>query len=278
MRTTPSRHSIEVRGTRFAYDAYGDPTQPTLILTHSLLWDRDMFDPLIPTLAARYRVLAVDLHGHGESSDAPAGESLTLEQMTDDCAALLQTLAVDGPVHWAGLSMGGMIGMRLAVRQPGLVHSLVLMDTSAKPEDPARRAHYMQLAEVLRRGGAASVADAVLPFYFCPTTFAEQPALIARYRDKLAHLRSPSGIFHTALAVFGRDDFSDELSGIAVPTLVLVGADDISTPPDRAEHLAAHIRGARLCVVPAAGHMSATEKPAAVAAATLDFLTRLDAA
>jgi 3-oxoadipate enol-lactonase len=272
MTTTQLPLYIEVRGVRFAYEASGDPARPLLVLTHSLLWDRDMFRDVATALSTDYRVLSIDLHGHGDTGCSPLGEKLTLAQMTDDCAALLEALDLGGPVHWVGLSMGGMVGMRLAVRHPGKLRSLVLMDTSAQPEDPARRAQYMQLAAVLRNGKAAAVADLVLPFYFCPTTYAEQPELIDRYRQKLGNVPSAEGIYQAALAVFDRPDFSEHLSEISCPTLVLVGSDDISTTLSRSEHLVRHIRGATLQVIPQAGHMSATEKPAEVTTAITNFL------
>lgn len=264
-----------INGTRLSYEWQGNVDKPILVLTHSLAWDREMFEELVSRLAGDWHILLIDLHGHGKSGHPPAGSPpLTLEGMAEDCAGLLQSLGI-GSVHWAGLSMGGMVGMRLCVSHPELVRSLILMDTSAQPETPERVSIYMQLASALRNGLGAQIADSVLPFYFCQNTVERQPDLLARYRHKLARIADLEGVYQAALAVFGRGDFSQRLSDIHVPTLVLVGTEDISTPLDRAQHLSQGIPGAELITIPAAGHMSATEQPEFVATAVRDFLNSL---
>jgi glutathione peroxidase len=115
----------------------------------------------------------------------------------------------------------------------------------------------------------------VLPFFFCPATYERKPDLITRYRHKLARLADLEGLYQTAQAVFQREDLSPRLGEIRVPTLVIVGSQDIATPPDRAEHLTRCIPGAQLVTISSAGHMSATEQPESVAATIRDFLKAL---
>jgi fermentation-respiration switch protein FrsA (DUF1100 family) len=117
----------------------------------------------------------------------------------------------------------------------------------------------------IRAGQAAAVADLVLPFFFCPATYRNQPELIADYRRRLVREQDREGLYQAALAVFNRGDITDELPNLRLPTLVVVGAEDISTPPDRSRLLADKISGAVLKMIPDAGHMSATEQPAMVA-------------
>lgn len=280
---TEDRTESVIRGVRLSYEWQGHVGKPILVLTHSLVWDREMFEDLVSRLVDSWHILLIDLHGHGRSGhgpDGPEGQGgqgsppLTLEQMAEDCAELLKSLGL-GAVHWAGLSMGGMVGMRLCLSHPELVRSLILMDTSAQPEAPERVSLYMQLASALRNGMGAQIADSVLPFFFCHTTMERQPDLIARYRHKLARQADLEGLYQVAQAVFGRGDLSHRLSEIHVPTLVLVGTEDISTPLDKAQHLAQSIAGAELVLIPAAGHMSATEQPEFVAVAMRDFLNNL---
>jgi 3-oxoadipate enol-lactonase len=263
---------VSMNGISFAYDEHGDARRPTIVFTHSLVWDRDMFADVVADLAGAYHVINLDQHGHGGSGFRP---SFTLEDMAEDYAALLAVLGLDS-VHWAGLSMGGMTGMRLARSHPDKVKSLILMDTSSRPELAERRETYFQLADAIRSGMASAIADAVLPYFFAPSTFANQPDLIARYRAKLQSGRDTEGIYQAALAVFNRGDFTDELNKITVPALVIVGEHDIATPPDRSELLAARLPNARLVVIRDAGHMSATEQPALVAAEIRKFLDALE--
>jgi 3-oxoadipate enol-lactonase len=137
------------------------------------------------------------------------------------------------------------------------------------------RDSYLQLAEAVRAGMIAEVADALLQIFFAPKTFNEKPELIELYRRKLENRQNNEGIYQAALAVFSRGDITDRLDSINVPTLVIVGELDIPTPPDRAELIAERIPGARLVTIPETGHMSPTEDPVAVAKAIRAFLKDL---
>lgn len=264
--------AITVNEVSFAYDEHGDPANQTVIFTHSLVWDRDMFSETIARLSDAYHVINLDQHGHGESGYRA---SFTLEEMAADYAALLDALGFDR-VHWAGLSMGGMTGMRLALAHPQKIKSLILMDTSSRPEMAERRENYLLLAGAMRAGMGGAVADAVLPFFFAPGTFTEQPELIARYRAKLQAERDHEGIYQAAMAVFNRGDMTEQLDKITAPALVIVGEHDNATPPDRARLLAERLPDARLKMIPNAAHLSATEQPALVAAAIREFLGEVE--
>jgi 3-oxoadipate enol-lactonase len=266
--------TITVNEISFAYDEHGDPHNPTIIFTHSLVWDREMFSETIARLVDAYHIINLDQHGHGESGYRA---SFTLEEMAEDYAALLDALNYDR-VHWAGLSMGGMTGMRLALAHPQKIKSLILMDTSSRPEMVERRENYLLLASAMRAGMGGTVADAVLPFFFAPGTFTEQPDLIARYRAKLQAERDHEGIYQAAMAVFNRGDITEQLDKINVPALVIVGEHDNATPPDRARLIAERLPNARLTVIPNAAHLSATEQPTLVAATVREFLEEVESA
>ena len=124
-----------------------------------------------------------------------------------------------------------------------------------------RRENYLLLASAMRAGMGGAVADAVLPFFFAPGTFTEQPDLIARYRAKLQAERDHEGIYQAAMAVFNRGDITEQLDKINVPALVIVGEHDNATPPDRARLIAERLPDARLTVIPNAAHLSATDRP-----------------
>src|SRR5689334_15156391 len=122
--------SIKINNVDLNYYQYNSPNAPTLVFTHSLVWDSSMFDQLIEGLKDDFNIINIDQHGHGLSGYRTP---LTLNDMARDYRELLDALNLPA-VHWLGLSMGGMVGMRLAHLYPETVLSLTLMDTSARPE------------------------------------------------------------------------------------------------------------------------------------------------
>jgi 3-oxoadipate enol-lactonase len=263
---------IEVNGTRYAHVDEG--SGPLVLFGHGLLADREMFRAQIDALQDRFRCVSVDWPGHGESGWREEGWSF--DDMVDDTVALVEALGESSAV-FVGLSQGGMVFMRLAYRHPELARGLVLLDTSAGPENPDTLPLYEQLAVMIRdgsdeeRSGAIDAAQQVL---YGATWRAANPEALAE--EKAMMLRHPrDGGYLAGRAVFDRDDVLDRVGAIAAPTLVLCGDEDVATPVEHAEALAANIPGARLEIVPAAGHHSPIENPAPVTAALERFLAEL---
>ena len=266
---------LPVNGTRlWVEDSGGDG--PPVVFSHGLLWSTRLFDAQVAALRGRWRCVAWDHRGQGRS-EAPRGGPIALETVYDDAVALLERLAL-GPVHFVGLSMGGFVGLRLAARRPDLVRSLALLDSSADPESPTAAPRYRRLAGVVRWLGPTVVAGRVLPILFGRTVLTD-PARAeecAEWRERLC--AQPRAIWRAVMGVVDRAGAADLLGRIAVPTLVLVGEEDAATPLACAERLAAGIAGARLVVVPGAGHSSPVEQPARVTAALAAFLDGVEAA
>lgn len=241
---------------------------PTLVFTHSLIWDASMFDRLIEPLKGEFNIINIDQHGHGLSGYRTP---LVLTEMARDYGQLLDALNLNA-VHWLGLSMGGMVGMRLAYQRPEKIRSLTLMDTSARPEKPELKEMGKPMIEMMRAGQAEAIVDATLQIFFGPKTFAEQPALIEHYRNKFLGYEQFEGIYQAAMAVFNREDFSPNLAQIEIPSLVIVGADDSATLPEESELMAEKLPNAQLKVIADVGHMSVDEDPQAVRAEIVKFL------
>jgi len=146
---------INANGIDIDYDVSGTDDGPVVVLSHSLGSSRVMWDPQMPALEAAYRVVSYDTRGHGGSS-APA-EAYSLDQLGDDAMALLDALEIES-AHWVGLSMGGMIGQNLALRQNGRLDSLVLCDTSAQIPAEARSTWDDRIAAA-DSGGMAPLAE-----------------------------------------------------------------------------------------------------------------------
>ncbi len=166
--------------------------------------------------------------------------------------------------------MGGIVAMRLAISRPDLVRSLVLLDTTADPEP--YKLKYQMLNLIVRCFGLAAVVKAVMPALYGKSTL-KDPARaeeVLEWQQQLAANRR--SIWRAAAGVFERKSIHGELHNIAVPTLVAVGDEDVGTPPAMAERIAKAIAGAKLMVIPGAGHGSTVEQPALVSAAISAFL------
>jgi pimeloyl-ACP methyl ester carboxylesterase len=198
-----------------------------------------------------------------------------MDTLADDAAALIEALGA-APCHFAGLSMGGFIGMRLAARRPELIRSLILMETSADPEPQENIPRYRQLGSAARLIGLRPVAGRVMPVMF-GRTFMTDPARAAERREWQRRMAGNNrvGILRALDGVIARQGVYEEIDRISAPTLVIVGDEDVATVPAKAERIAGRIPGARLVTIPHAGHTSTVEQPAAVNAAIAEFLASL---
>jgi 3-oxoadipate enol-lactonase len=249
-----------------SYTLHGEGSGPLLVFGHALGMDRQAWDPLLRELGPGHRTLVFDHPGHGRST-ALAG-ALDMSGLVDAAADLLREVARE-PVVWIGLSMGGMVGMGLAIRHPALLRALVVANSTAHYPDAARGAWDSRIATV-QREGIAAVADTVMGRYFHAAFRAAQPEAVARARAMLLATEA-AGYLASCQAV--RDvDWRAGLPGISCPTLVIAGALDEGTPPAMAQAIADAVPGATLAVLPDASHISAVEQPAAFAQRLHDFL------
>lgn len=262
---------IEVGGVRLSYVERGSGSE-TIVFSHSYLIDWSHFAPQIEALSGRYRCLAYDHRGHGGST--PVRSRYDIEAIYRDGERFVEA-AAGGPCHFVGLSTGGFVGLRLAIRRPELVRSLTLMATSAEAEPPGPRRRYRLMILALVLAGPGPLVDRVMPLLF-GRAFLADPARrpeVEALRRRVEHLtRLPTARF--GAAIFDRPDLTADLRRINTPTLVVVGEDDRAQPPARARHMAERIPGAELAVIPRAGHISTLEEPAAVNAVLAEFLAR----
>jgi pimeloyl-ACP methyl ester carboxylesterase len=250
------------------------PDVPTVFFGHGLLFSGWMYHPQIAALEDEYRCVAIDWRGQGESTATKDGYDM--DTLADDAVALIEALGV-APVHYVGLSMGGFVGQRIAARRPELVRTLVLLDTSAGPEDPDKVKRYKLLGRIYRVTGMPPLRKAVLPILFGPSFLAD-PAnkdVIDEWERQLKRRRR-TGVSKAVMGVADRLPVENEIGRITAPTLVIVGADDAATPPHKSERIAEGIRGARLEQIPDCGHTSTLEQPGAVTRLLQNFLAQND--
>jgi len=260
---------VTANGISTNYTLDGPTQAPVLTLSHSLACDLTMWDPQMPALTAKYRVLRYDTRGHG-GTDAPAG-AYTLGQLADDAVALLDALGI-ARTHWMGLSMGGMIGQTLALKAPGRLSSLILCDTSSRIPAEAKPVWEDRIRTVETQG-MAPLVDATLARWFTERYRTKGGAELARIKGLIAGTppRGYAGCCHAISAL----DLTDHIGAIKLPTLVVVGEEDQGTPVAASRVIHEQIKGSELVILKSASHLSNVEQPAAFTTAVTTFLARV---
>ncbi len=242
----------------------GPPGAPVVLLSGSLGSDLSMWEPQVPALAERFRVVRYDTRGHGRSPLPPG--PYRIDDLVDDAVALLDRLDLER-AHVVGLSLGGMTALRLAAREPDRVDRLAVLCTSALLGRPSA---WAERAALVRAEGTAAVAEAVVDRWFTPVLQAADPGLVQRMRRMVAD--TPAEGYAACCAAIESMDLRADLVRIAAPTLAVAGADDPATPPEHLATIATGVPGARLLVLPQAAHLASVEQAAAVNAALLAHL------
>ncbi len=241
---------------------------PPLLLVHSLTLDSHMWRAQIDALSSRFHVHSVDLHGHGQSG-GEAGP-ITLEAMADDLARVLDALGIDR-VGYCGLSIGGMIGMRLALQHPDRVAALALMNTTAEPETPTKRMLFEHLNETTRnRPPDDKTVRIVLDLMLSPNFQSAEPEITQRVYETL-FVPNNEGMYQVAKAVFARGDIREAIATLDVPTVVVTSDIDTAIPTHFAVGVASAIPGARLVTYEGSGHLTAVERASEVNTLLDDF-------
>lgn len=261
----------QVNGITIAYDDRG--TGFPIVFLHAFPFNRTMWLQQETALCQGYRTISIDLRGHGES-DAPFWR-YSLEQYAQDVKEVLAGLGIAGAV-FVGLSMGGYLEFALHRLYPELIRGLVFADTKAEADKPEQIRWRFDLAQRTAAMGSAAVIADLLPKLLAPNTYERDPDLVERVRSLQAAAPVP-GIIGDLVAMAERPDSTCLLTAIDVPTLVIVGEDDVLTPPADAERIARGIRGATLVTIPDAGHMSNMEQPVLFNRALEEFLRKLTA-
>jgi 3-oxoadipate enol-lactonase/4-carboxymuconolactone decarboxylase len=255
---------VTVDNARLFYRLEGKAGQPVLILSHSIGTDHGMWAPQAADLLPHFQVLRYDTRGHG-ASDAPKGE-YSIEELGKDVLGLVDALGVAN-FAFCGLSLGGAIGQWLALNKPQRLTGLILANTSFRF---GPRENWENRIKAVLEKGMASIADMAMQRFFSLETVARGDAIVATARSVLLGT-DPGGYAGCCAAL---RDFNSEksLDKIQVPTLVIAGDSDVSTPwAGHGEILAREIPGARSLRLPAA-HLSNLEQPHSFTAALMDLL------
>jgi 3-oxoadipate enol-lactonase len=229
-----------------------------LVFVHAFPLNRTMWAPQVSAMVERCRCVSVDLRGFGESAVRPP---YTMDQYADDIALLLDHLRI-GRAVVAGCSMGGYVAFALWRRYPRLVRALVLADTKATADTDEIRERRRQLIEVARTQGSTGVANLQIASLIGKTAREKQPDTYDAVHRMIAQAPA-EGIVGGLEAMMQRPDSTATLSTITVPTLIVVGDEDVPTPVKDARAMHERIAGSQLEVIAGAGHLASLERPAA---------------
>jgi 3-oxoadipate enol-lactonase len=252
-----------------AYRFDGPERGRVIMLSNSLMSDHTMWDPTMPALTDRYRVLRYDTRGHGRSGTTPGPYTIAL--LADDAVGLLDALKIPR-VHFVGLSMGGMIGQQLGARYPDRVASLSLCDTASEMPPRSMWAERFAIAE---SQGMAGLVESTIKRWFTPAFIARDPQAVDKVR---AMIRNTGVDGFTACAAAVRDMAQTVmLLKIKVPTLILAGRLDPACTVEHSTVLHRMIEGSSLVLLEEAAHLSNIEQPEAFNQALRGFIDRVDA-
>jgi pimeloyl-ACP methyl ester carboxylesterase len=236
-----------------------DKQKPVMVFAHGLLWNTRMYDKQVEYFKSGCRCIAFDFRGQGQSEITKSGYDM--ETLTEDTLALLDALDID-KCHFLGLSMGGFVAQRIALKRPELLLSLTLLETSADPEDPKNVPQYRKLMKAIRWLGMKRVSQKVMPIMF-GSSFLNDKSRKADRRAWLTMLQGnrKGGVVKATTGVIERSGTYDQLGEISTPTLIIVGDEDVATPYSKAERMHFAIKGSKLAVIKGAGHTATVEEP-----------------
>ncbi len=258
---------VKTNGIEINYEIEGDG--PWLTMSHSLACNLHMWDPQMPVLTGKFKVLRFDTRGHGQSS-APDGE-YTLEQLADDVKGLLDALKIN-QTHWAGLSMGGMIGQAFALKYPGVFQSMLLADTtSRRPPDAAKM--WGDRVKTAQEKGMDALVESTLARWFTEPYRNARKDVMERIANDIRN--TPVAGFIGCCHAISKVDYLDRLKEIRCPALVMVGEHDHGTPPEAARVIQQNLPGSELKIIPSAAHLSNIEQAQVFNDAMIGFLDRV---
>lgn len=247
---------LSLDGRKIYFDLAGPQNAPTVCFTHSLNADGGMWvEQLVPLLAAGYRVLRLDMRGHGGS--APVAGDYTMDALAADVKGALDVLEIE-KVHYIGLSIGGMIGQGFTLANPGRLLSLTLCDTQPSTP-PGSAATWEERKATVRTKGLAALADGTMERWFTDEFRKVNPVRWREIRDTISGT-TPEGSAG-CMAAIQNFDYEDRLPTITAPTLVICGDEDPGTPPERNKLIASKIPGGRYEGIAAARHLPNVERP-----------------
>jgi len=260
-----------LNGAMFNFVERGPHDSPHVIFLHGFPFSHEMWSQQIDLVSRKFHTTAYDIRGHG-FTDVGDGQ-YTIEGHVDDLIALLDHLKVQKTVI-VGLSMGGYITLRALQRNPERFVAAILCDTRSEPDPDGGKLRRFEAIGDVKKNGSQQFADTFVKAVFADQSFARHPERVASIRKIIART-PPLSIAGTLLALASRTDTTPGLSAIRIPTLILVGEHDATTPPSASRAMHERIPGSQLVIVPDAAHMSNLENPEFFNRHLMEFLEKV---
>jgi 3-oxoadipate enol-lactonase len=242
---------LQNNGRKVAYDLVGDAGAPVVYFAHALASDMGMWAEQVPAfLAAGFRVLRVDLRGHGGSDPAPGGYSM--RDLVGDAIEVLDALSID-KAHFCGLSIGGMIAQGLGIEHGDRIRSLVICDTQSEAPKDAQTRWGPRIVQIQRANSCEPITDATMGRWLSDAFKKRDPGRWMEIRRTVAAC-SPQGYIGCATAIM-TFKWTDQLGKIANPTFVLCGEDDPGANPEENRMIASTVQRGEFLAIPKARHL-----------------------
>jgi 3-oxoadipate enol-lactonase len=266
---------IGSRTVAYLDSAPGDTDLRAYVLLHAFPIGANLWEPQMRSIPAGWRLITPDLRGFGGSTELDSLSALSMSDFADDIVDLLEELGVKRAVI-GGCSMGGYAALALYQSRPDMFEGLVLANTRAGADSPEARANRRNMLAIVDREGPSGVAREMMPKLIGKTTKDTNSSIEANVR-RLIKQQSPVAIRSAIHRMMHRPDSTPLLAQVSVPTLVITGEEDEMIPVDESRKMADAIAGAKLVIVPRAGHVANMEQPEAFNNALSNFLTNLSA-
>jgi len=239
-----------------------------ILFSHGLLFTHDMFLNQVNYFSKLgYRCIAYDHRGQGQSELTTAGYDM--DNLYEDAVSLIEQLNI-APVHFVGLSMGGFVGMRIAARKPYLLKSLSLLETS--PDEETNKFKYRIMVFLVRLFGTRIVTNSLMKVMMAKSFLNDPQKKVLREKIASGFASLPKSITRAVDGVINRKGLYDEITNIQLPTLIIVGEEDMAAVPAKAERIHQQIKNSRLVYIKKAGHSSTIEEPEQVNLHLQEFL------
>lgn len=242
---------------------HGPADAPLVVLGPSLGTSTILWEKVVPALTAQYRVLAYDLPGHGES--VAAVEPFSVGELADAVAGLIRETGARS-ARYAGVSLGGAVGLELLLRHPQLIDAAAIIASGAMLGSPEA---WAERAEQARTQSTSSLVIGSAQRWFASRSIEREPVLSGRLLHALQDADDES--YALCAEALGRYDVRDRLPSIAVPVLAVWGQEDRVAPQDKAREIAEGVREGRAVMIADAAHLPPAEQPAATASVLHDF-------
>lgn len=261
-----------IRDAAMSYREYGSGFP--IVFLHSFLWDGHVWDRQITHFSKKYRCIVPELWGHGES-ETRSERDIPIDLLTDDIWDFLQALKIESCI-FVGLSLGGMVGMRLAHRHPEAFKGMIIFDSYLGAEREEKKQEYIPMIEAVEYSEffAPEFVQMIARYFFSPTTYTTQPDLVMDFERRLTSipfLRVPT-VTAIGRCIYYRPSFLDELKEITTPTLYLVGEHDLPRPISESVEMAAITPGSSYITIPNGGYVACLEQGAFVNAQMEPFI------